>query len=129
PAGYPRPTLVGKSLSRLVNDACDGTDLDKYQPHLKLPCCVRQRKTTGRCGTTPQFCSDQSSAMPPHTTGKTCQIFLVGGNDRHGTSVAHDALNMTPPANRFVALAQRIEMEIDGFGSSTATSIRGLETT
>jgi len=41
PAGYPRPTLLGKSRSRLANDARDGIDLDKYQPHLMLPYCVR----------------------------------------------------------------------------------------
>lgn len=56
-------------------------------------------------------------------------MILAGGNDRHGACVAHDALNNMPLANLFVALAQRMGMDTDRFGSSTATSIRGLETT
>ena len=56
-------------------------------------------------------------------------MILAGGNYRHGAYVAHDALNNTPLANLFVALAQRMGMDTDRFGSSTATSIRGLETT
>jgi hypothetical protein len=56
-------------------------------------------------------------------------MILAGGNYRHGSYVAHDALNNTPLANLFVALAQRMGMDTDRFGSSTATSIRGLETT
>ena len=54
-------------------------------------------------------------------------IILAGGGYRHGSYVAHDAQNNTPLANLFVALAQRMGLEIEQFGSSTAASIRGLE--
>lgn len=55
-------------------------------------------------------------------------ILVVGGGYQHGAYVAHDADNNTPLANLFVALAQRMGLEIDRFGSSTASSVRGLET-
>lgn len=55
-------------------------------------------------------------------------IVLAGGEYRHGAYVAHDTQNNTPLANLFVLLAQHMGMEIDRFGSSTAESIRGLET-
>lgn len=54
-------------------------------------------------------------------------IILAGGGYKHGSYVAHDAKNNTPLANLFVSLAQRMGLEIDRFGSSTAESIRGLE--
>lgn len=54
-------------------------------------------------------------------------IILAGGGYRHGSHVAHDEKNNTPLANLFVALAQRMGLEIDRFGSSTSESIRGLE--
>lgn len=53
-------------------------------------------------------------------------IVLAGGGYQHGHYVAHDADNNTPLANLFVALAQRMGLEIDQFGSSTAASVRGL---
>ncbi|QDU37516.1 hypothetical protein Mal4_18300 [Maioricimonas rarisocia] len=55
-------------------------------------------------------------------------IILAGGGYRHGNYVAHDAKDNTPLANLFVSLAQRMEIETDRFGSSTAESVRGLET-
>jgi Protein of unknown function (DUF1552)/TAT (twin-arginine translocation) pathway signal sequence len=55
-------------------------------------------------------------------------VLLAGGGYRHGAYVAHDAKNNTPFANLFVALAQRMGLGIDHFGSSTADSVRGLET-
>ena len=55
-------------------------------------------------------------------------IILAGGGYRHGEYVAHDEQNNTPLANLFVALARRMGLEIDCFGSSTSQSIRGLET-
>ncbi|MBT3890002.1 MAG: DUF1552 domain-containing protein [Planctomycetaceae bacterium] len=54
-------------------------------------------------------------------------IVLAGGGYRHGRYVAHDPENNTPFANMFVPLAQRMGVEIDKFGSSTAESIRGLD--
>lgn len=54
-------------------------------------------------------------------------IIVAGGGYAHGSYVAHDAKDNTPLANLFVSLAQRMGLEIDRFGSSTAESIRGLE--
>ncbi len=55
-------------------------------------------------------------------------IVLAGGGFKHGAYVAHDQQNNTPFANLFVALAQRMGIETDRFGSSTAESIDGLQT-
>ncbi|HBN75892.1 MAG TPA: hypothetical protein DD473_08750, partial [Planctomycetaceae bacterium] len=54
-------------------------------------------------------------------------IIVAGGGYRHGAYVAHDEKNNTPFANLFVTFAQRMGLEIDQFGSSTAAGIRGLE--
>ena len=54
-------------------------------------------------------------------------ILLAGGGYKHGAHAAHDPDNNPPFANLFVPLAQRMGLEIDQFGSSTASSIRGLE--
>ena len=54
-------------------------------------------------------------------------IILAGGGYRHGAYFAHDAKNNTPLANLFVALAQRMGLEIDQFGSSTAAGIAGMD--
>ena len=53
-------------------------------------------------------------------------IIVAGGGYRHGHYVAHDAESNTPFANLFVSFAQRMGLEIDRFGSSTAAGIRGL---
>lgn len=55
-------------------------------------------------------------------------IIIAGGGFKHGSYVAHDAKNNTPLANLFVTLAQQMGVEQDSFGSSTAASVRGLET-
>ena len=52
---------------------------------------------------------------------------VAGGGFKHGSYVAHDKDNNTPLANLFVTLAQRMGVETDRFGSSTAAGIRGLE--
>jgi hypothetical protein len=54
-------------------------------------------------------------------------IVLAGGGYKHGAYVAHDEKNNTPFANMFVSLAQRMGIETDQFGSSTAAGVRGLE--
>ena len=54
-------------------------------------------------------------------------ILLAGGGYKHGRHAAHDPENNTPFANLFVPLAQRMGVEIDQFGSSTASTIQGLE--
>ena len=47
--------------------------------------------------------------------------------DEVGHHVAHDPDNNTPFANLFVPLAQRMGLEIEKFGSSTKSAIRGLQ--
>jgi len=54
-------------------------------------------------------------------------ILLAGGGFKHGSCVAHDAKTNTPLCNLFVPLAQRMGIEIEKFGSSTKSTIRGLE--
>lgn len=54
-------------------------------------------------------------------------IILAGGGYRHGAHLAHDAVNNQPFANLFVSLAQRMGVETDSFGSSTAAGIDGLD--
>lgn len=54
-------------------------------------------------------------------------IILAGGGYRHGGYVAHDSKDNTPLSNLFVSLAQRMGVETDQFGSSTAAGVRGLE--
>ena len=54
-------------------------------------------------------------------------ILLAGGGYKHGHHVAHDPDNNTPFANLFVPLAQRMGLELEKFGSSTKSTIRGLE--
>ncbi|KAA5544279.1 DUF1552 domain-containing protein [Roseiconus nitratireducens] len=54
-------------------------------------------------------------------------ILVAGGGYRHGAYVAHDQTQNTPLANLFVSFAQRMGLEIDQFGSSTAAGVRGLE--
>jgi hypothetical protein len=54
-------------------------------------------------------------------------ILVAGGGFRHGGYVKHDEMNNTALANLFVTLAQRMGIEIDRFGSSTASGLRGLQ--
>ena len=54
-------------------------------------------------------------------------ILLAGGGYKHGHHVAHNSENNTPLANLFVPLAQRMGLDINSFGSSTHSGLRGLE--
>lgn len=54
-------------------------------------------------------------------------IIVAGGGYRHGKYVAHDAQNNTPLANLFVEMANRMGVETNRFGTSTAENVRGLE--
>jgi len=54
-------------------------------------------------------------------------VILAGGGYKHGSYVAHDETDNTPLANLFVALARRMGVEIESFGSSTKETIEGLE--
>lgn len=54
-------------------------------------------------------------------------IILAGGGFKHQGYVAHDEQENTPLANLFVPIAQRMGLEIDAFGSSTAAGVTGLD--
>lgn len=54
-------------------------------------------------------------------------IIVAGGGYKHGSYVAHDADHNTPLANLFVSMAQRMGVQTETFGSSTAAGVRGLE--
>jgi hypothetical protein len=54
-------------------------------------------------------------------------IIVAGGGFKHGSYVAHDAKDNTPLCNLFVPLAQCMGVETEQFGSSTKSTIRGLE--
>jgi hypothetical protein len=58
---------------------------------------------------------------------KNLPVIVAGGGYSHGSYVAHDAKDNTPFCNLFVPLAQRMGVEIETFGSSNQSSIRGLE--
>lgn len=54
-------------------------------------------------------------------------IIVAGGGYRHGSHVAHDSSSNTPLANLFVSIAQQIGLPVEQFGSSTSSSVAGLE--
>ncbi len=54
-------------------------------------------------------------------------MLVAGGGFKHGSYVKHDPDQNTPMANLLVAFAQRMGVEIDRFGTSTAESVRGLD--
>ncbi len=54
-------------------------------------------------------------------------IILAGGPFRHGGYLSHGSGNNIPLCNLFVQLLHQMGLPLDTFGSSTATSIPGLE--
>ncbi|MEZ6126125.1 MAG: DUF1552 domain-containing protein [Planctomycetaceae bacterium] len=56
-------------------------------------------------------------------------VVVAGGGFRHAGHIAMDTHNNTPLSNLFVTLAQHMGLEIDRFGSSTASGIPGLQLT
>ena len=54
-------------------------------------------------------------------------VIVAGGGYRHAGYVAHDATNNVPLANLFVSIAQQVGVQVEQFGSSTASSVTGLE--
>jgi len=54
-------------------------------------------------------------------------IILAGGGFKHQGYVAHNEQDNTPLANLFVPIAQRMGLEVDAFGSSTAAGVTGLD--
>lgn len=54
-------------------------------------------------------------------------VLVAGGGYRHAGHLAHDTKDNTPLSNLFVSLAQRMGLEVDRFGSSTAAGVTGFE--
>lgn len=54
-------------------------------------------------------------------------LVLAGGDFRHGSYIAHNDKQNTPLSNLFVTLGQFMGLEIDRFGHSTSSGIRGVE--
>ena len=54
-------------------------------------------------------------------------IIVAGGGYKHGSHIVLDKKNNTPLSNLYVSLAQRMGVETDSFGSSTAAGINGFE--
>lgn len=53
-------------------------------------------------------------------------ILLAGGGFKHGQHLMYDAKDNVPMCNLFVQMLQKLGIETDTFGSSTATSVPGL---
>jgi hypothetical protein len=53
-------------------------------------------------------------------------LLLAGGGFRHGQHLSYDAKDNTPFCNLFVQMMQKMRVEEDRFGSSTAASVAGL---
>ena len=55
-------------------------------------------------------------------------ILLAGGGFKHGQHLAFDKVNNTPLCNLYVMMLRQFGLEIDRFGTSSAPTIKGLET-
>lgn len=59
-------------------------------------------------------------------TNHNWPMLLAGGGFRHGQHLAFDPKNNEPIAKLFIAMLQRLDLEVDQFASQTGT-LRGLE--
>jgi hypothetical protein len=53
-------------------------------------------------------------------------VLLAGGGFQHGQHLVYDAKDNTPLCNLFVQMLQKMNVEADRFGTSTAASVPGL---
>ena len=53
-------------------------------------------------------------------------VLLAGGGFKHGQHLMFDTKDNVPMCNLFVQMLQKLGMEVDAFGSSTAASLPGL---
>ncbi len=60
---------------------------------------------------------------------KNLPVILAGGGFRHGQHLKLDENNNIPLSNLYVQLLQRMGLEVDRFGTSSAASVPGLELT
>ena len=89
---------------------------------------LKATRENGKClldHTAILFGSNLGNASSHNT--QNLPIIVAGGGYKHGSYVAHDADDNTPLCNLFVPLAQRMGVETEKFGSSTKSTIRGLE--
>ena len=75
--------------------------------------------------TTVLFGSNLGNASSHNCTN--LPIIVAGGGFRHGKHIAHDSKSNTPLSNLFVSFAQRMGIESDSFGSSSAAGVNGFE--
>lgn len=75
--------------------------------------------------TTVLFGSNLGNASSHNCTN--LPIIVAGGGFRHGKHIAHDSKSNTPLSNLFVSFAQRMGIESDSFGSSSAAGVSGFE--
>ncbi|MCM8532774.1 MAG: DUF1552 domain-containing protein [Lentisphaeraceae bacterium] len=57
---------------------------------------------------------------------KNLPTLVVGGGFKHGSHIAYDTKNNAVFANLFVQIANKIGINIDSFGSSTSTTMKGF---
>ena len=89
---------------------------------------LKATRENGKClldHTAILFGSNLGNASSHNT--QNLPIIVAGGGYKHGSYVAHDADDNTPLCDLFVPLAQRMGVETEKFGSSTKSTIRGLE--
>lgn len=58
---------------------------------------------------------------------KNLPLILAGGRFRHGQHLMLDRDNNTPLSNLFVQIAQQMNQPLDAFGSSSSSSVTGLD--
>lgn len=58
---------------------------------------------------------------------KNLPLILAGGRFKHGQHVVHDRDDNTPLSNLFVQIAQQMGQPLESFGSSTSSSLTGLD--
>ena len=72
------------------------------------------------------FFSSNLGNASSHST-RNLPIVLAGGGFRHGQHLAFDRKNNAPFSNVFVAIARRMGIEVETFGTSNGTGLKGLE--
>jgi hypothetical protein len=106
---------------RLIEEA-------EFQAFAKLLSGLKSRKENGvpLLGNTAVLFGSNLGNANAHDT-RNLPIILAGGRFRHGNHVALDANDNTPLSNLFVQLGQQLGIELDSFGSSSASSVPGLD--
>jgi hypothetical protein len=106
---------------RLIEEA-------EFQAFAKLLSGLKSRKENGvpLLGNTAVLFGSNLGNANAHDT-RNLPVILAGGRFRHGNHVALDANDNTPLSNLFVQLGRQLGIELDSFGSSSASSVPGLD--